>query len=175
MSNSLLISTFLLLFCFLLSCETKKQIPAGQWKETIGTLSNRRKGGNLIYHVDGKDYRTMLYPLYGHVKPEYYIVKYDSLDPSNVEVCYYCETFLEGEQTFFLNARILKIFDSGPRGWCVHFEYNVNGTTIDKTQGLPPNFRELYPNLKKNQIYQVECLIDDPQRSILRLDRPENK
>ena len=84
---------------------------------------------------------------------------------------------LEDEKDDFLEieAKVTKLINSNPFSLDsdfsgIRFEFNLNGKIIDKTQSLPPNFRELYPNIEKVKSCRVKYWKYDPKRAILLLD-----
>ena len=76
--------------------------------------------------------------------------------------------FLESENTKILKGKIVDIqyFDKKS----VDFEYEADGLIFSRTQVLPDDFENLYPDLEIGKYYKVRYLIADPQRSIIYIE-----
>jgi len=161
------------------SCSSNKPIFKNIiWKETYGEITGIPNNKYIEFEVDGKKYKQRFYgPSYGMpYEGVKYSLKYDSLDPNTIEVCYYCPIFLPDELTKTFEGEITRIYWKGGTSYKYGFEYvfYVENVRVKKIQGLPNDYKLKYPNLQENQKYEIEVWINNPNRAILYLDRPIN-
>jgi hypothetical protein len=172
MSNITLISLFLL---SLFSSCTAQNKASTEWVETIGYIEGNTSNCYIHYEVAGVKYKTRYASKYGSLdEGEKSSLKYNKINPTEVEILYWKPIFLKEESTIIFSGCIKKIywFHWKESKYAVRYTYNINGVNIRREQVLPPNYKELYPNLKEGQSYQVECWAENPQRAIIHLDKP---
>ncbi len=171
--------TYLFLLLSIFSCCTNKHLSKNiVWKETYGEITGIPKNQYIEYEVDGKKYMQRFYgPTLMPREGVKYSLKYDSLDPNTIEICYHCPIFLPEELTKTFEGEIIRIYWKGGSAYKYAFEYvyYVENIRVRKNQGLPNDYKTKYPNLKENQKYEVEVWIENPHRAILFLDRPISK
>lgn len=160
--------------CF---CSCNGQDKKVIWKETIGTLDPRgHSPAKIFYQVDGKTYSALL-PLVSNdaVLGEKYTMRYNINNPQETEIDYWHPVFMAGEETYPVVATIKKVHKKSildPTPFVV-YTFDINGIHIERYVYLPLNYKELYPELKEGNRYEVECLTKDAaNRIVLHLDRP---
>jgi hypothetical protein len=159
------------------TAQTKSNEKNIVWKETVGRLN--RIGyhiGTIYYKVDTVIYAAEFEHLNNNaVLGERYTMRYNVNKPTEVDIDYWRPVFEKGENTLFTTGRITsvdgKVNMFHPKA-AVRYACAINGVKYNKWIYLPPNFQELYPNLKEGQSYQVEYLQKDINRVVLHLDRP---
>jgi hypothetical protein len=156
----------------LLSACMTKNIDDTHWKETYATLYRNgvgRGAEHMIYYwVDGKMYETDgSFDAYGYVLGDKYLIKYNPSNPEQIKEYTWVLVFTESEKTIECIGEIKKVFWFGPGRHAITFQYTVEGKTYERTQDLPPDYKEQYPDLKKGQKYKVVCWDKNPQRSVL--------
>lgn len=132
------------------------------------------------YFVAGEKYSFLKTPNEDkfNVIGEKYVLEYDAENPEEHRVISYKPLFLKEEKTSFVKGNIRRVFKfkkftRNGSIYAITFEYTVNERTYKKTQDLPPNYKELYPALKKGNQYKVEYWIKNPERSIIHLNQPK--
>lgn len=171
----LIIQVILSLLMF--SCSSNKSIPDNViWKETFGRVLGMPNQKYIEYEVGGNKYKQRFYRSYYGMPYEgvIYSLKYDLSNPENIEICYSCPIFLSDEQTKVFEGEIQRIFWTGGYGCKRAFEYTyyIEGMKVTKTQGLQNNYKEVYPNFRKNARYQVKVWVEDRNRAVLYPDLP---
>ncbi len=164
---------YLFLICFFCSCSDEVVKNISNYKETFGYVKGVT-GNKYIYYKVGENFLKARFDrsYYGEIEEEKYMVKYDTLNNTNVEICYFSPVFLEFEKTGYCKGKVIKTFNyKWPFGkaYCVRYEYILGGVIFEREQEIPNNF-EKYPKLEKEQIVPVEYWIDNPQRAILRYE-----
>lgn len=76
--------------------------------------------------------------------------------------------FLETEETRLTHGKIVDIQYFNKKS--IDFEYEVDGLIYSRTQVLPEDFENLFPDLEIGKNYNVNYLIDNPRRSIIYLE-----
>ncbi|RYM35137.1 hypothetical protein ERX46_07100 [Brumimicrobium glaciale] len=149
---------------------------------TIGTVSSIKTGRpnytDFTFEVNGEEYMApSSFSPYGLTYTEKYEILYSKENYEKIKVIEWRPIILEDEEIDFLEieAKVTKLINSNPFSLDsdfsgIRFEFNLNGKTVDKTQSLPPYFRELYPNIEKVKTCKVKYWKYDPQRAILLLD-----
>ena len=153
------------------SCSNDEIILLSGYKETYGSVEGVTRNKEIHYKVGEQYYTTQFnHSYYGEIQNELYLLKYDTLNPKKVEICYTKPVFLANEKTDFCQGSVLKIFNyKWPFGkaFAVRYEYNHNGILFEREQDLPNDFKK-YTTLKVGNKILVEYWIDNPQRAILR-------
>jgi hypothetical protein len=146
-------------------CQNPAQRKPIKWVETIG--EHNPKGynhGNITYIANGEQYSQPFYIRNPFAAPgEKYTMRYNADNPEETQVDYWHQVFLPGELTYTVDAKIDKIvnksfFNKRSR---VEFSFLLGNETIERYADLPPNYKQLYPNLTVNQHYPVECFVID--------------
>lgn len=117
---------------------------------------------DVVYYVAGKEFIKRENTYYSAIEfiptGEKYIIKYDSLNPTEAYIMFESPIFLEDEITLSVAGKIEKITD---RNVC-YYSYYVGEERFERFQKLPDN---VVAEIGKN--YIVEYLVDDPLRSII--------
>ena len=161
-----------LVFC---SCNGRKKNVV--WKETIGTICDRGlKASWVCYEVDGKSYSEMVDGWYSNtVIGEKYVMRYNVNDPKDIEIDSWHPVFEENERSFYATGRILEIqhhHNIFLTDDAVIYVFEVHGKRIEKWIELPENYKQLYPSLQEDQLYNVQVWNKNIHRAVLRLDLP---
>jgi hypothetical protein len=155
--------------------------------KTIGTITKispgRGGGAWFTYMSDGEMHEEFdgLYQ-YGMTLGEKYWIKYcstcSSTFTSKIKAIEYLPVFTEDETYLETTAKITRIYkfrwlgngaDTG-----IEFTYvaGESNESFERSQTLPPNYIEKYPDLKVGQEYKVRVWTVDHRRAILDLDSP---
>ena len=161
------------------SCSNAKSAEStGQWITTYGSVTGISKNLFIEYEVNGRFYKQRFYKgYYGMVSDgEKYELKYNPINASEIEICYSCPIFLPNENTKKMTGKIthVKWIGGGDYKYIIQYCYTVSGKHIVKSQGLPINYKELYPKLAKGQSYYIDVWVDNVYRAVLYLDQPVN-
>ena len=148
--------------------------------KTIGTITRidrgRADGAWFSYMSDGKLHEEFDgLTENGLTLGEKFWIKYCSSCSdvffSKIKSISYLPVFTKDENYFETTAKITKIYSSG-----IEFIYLVGtDTKFERSQTLPPNYKDKYPNLKVGQEYKVRVWVVDFKRAIIDLDRPKIK
>lgn len=160
-----------------LSCNGSKTVVANEnWITTWGTLSGVTHNRKIRYEVNGQYYSQRFYKSYYGMVPkgEKYELKYNPNNPLEIEICYSCPIFLEDENTKIIVGEVKQVEWVGGKIYkhLFLYSYTIGGVKKVKEQGLPINFREIYPELEEGQRYYVEFWLDDPDRAVMHLNKP---
>jgi hypothetical protein len=171
---------FLLLFTLVIhsviySQKMKSDMPI-VWKETIGTLPfHGYSQGTINYEVNGETYTGVFTPRNDRaVKGEKYTMRYNVDNPKEIEVDYWHPVFLEGEKRYPFKATVKKIHKKSfwdPTPFVV-YTFDIKEIHVERYVYLPPNYKQLYPNLTEGEHYEVECWAENADRIVLHLDKP---
>ncbi len=172
MKNIVLVTMFL---CnFLASCQFQNK-ESKEWVETIGFIKGSPSNYYIYNKVNEIEYRKRYGYLVGMLyEDEKCKIRYDLNDPNQIEILYWHPCFLPNEPTFVTNAEIKLIQKANILSKLnnINFQYTFGDIQFERNQILPPNYKELYPDLKEGQTYEVECWVENPQRAIIHLDKP---
>jgi hypothetical protein len=135
-------------------------------KTTVCEVINQgyKKGSyvDVVYYIDGKKIikRENTYFSATEFIPtgEKYIIKYDSLNPTEAYIMFESPVFLEDEITLSVSGKVEKITD---RNVC-YYSYYVGEKRFERFQKLSDN---IVAEIGKN--YIVKYLVNDPLRSII--------
>jgi hypothetical protein len=152
---------------------------------TICELVPEKEGYTIVmfdakfeYYVSDKKYNIEKTPLkYKYnVIGEKFVLRYDKDNPEEAEIVSYKPLFLKEEKTNYVKGNILRLYNKfnliGSSKYAIDCEYIINGTTFIKSQDLPPNYKDIYPQLKEGDKYIVEYWLQNPKRAIIHLDKP---
>lgn len=144
-------------------------VDSNGWYKAFGYTSGGNRNCHINYTIDGMVYSTRFYrPPYGRTDVEFYLLKYNPTDPSQVEIIYSCPIFLKQEITSTTTGnidKIFKIFVGSIKA--VRYSYIVDGIKYQREQELPLDFEIQYPNLKVGRTYNVRYLTSNPKRAII--------
>lgn len=174
MRNIILMSMFL--FNLFSSCTAQNKASI-EWIETIGFIEGNTSNCYINYEVAGKAYKVRYASKYGSFyEGEKSYLRYNRNDPNDVQILYWKPTFLREEQTILACGHIKKVywFHWKEPKHALTYTYTIEGVSITRVQVLPPNYKELYPDLKEGQSYEVECWAENPQRAVIHLEKPIN-
>jgi hypothetical protein len=165
-----------LILLFLTSCYTvNKIIPEERKKITVATIINPEviwlhgnTHSDLTYNANGKKYNCTAYYLPGRVKDEKFLISYDTINPSQSELLIEKPIFLDNERT---KKTVGTIKFPNRNTVFLEFEYYVDNVKFHKTQILEKN-KVKNPGFKKGEKYEVEYWEENPQRSIIHIDKP---
>ncbi len=119
------------------------------------------------YKVDGTFYPALCSGNLGVVGEKFAMI-YDRTTPKRHKVFWHKPLFTEGEETFVATGEV-----RGISFGTVRYRTSVAGRKIAvKRQRLPRNYHEIYPLIRKGDKFEVECLYQNPKRSIIHLDKP---
>jgi hypothetical protein len=76
--------------------------------------------------------------------------------------------FLENEVTALIKGKVKDIQYFNKKS--LDFEYEVDGLIYSRTQVLPEDFENLFPNLEIEKYFTVRYLNDNPRRSIIYIE-----
>jgi hypothetical protein len=174
MSKTEQMKKFIFIFLIALnSCENEVKVDLSRCKETYGYVEGVTGNKDIHYNVGNQFYRTRFNRShYGEIEKEMYLLKYDTLNPNKVEICYTKPIFLADEKTDLCSGEILKIYNyKWPFGkaYAVRYTYSLAGVLFEREQDIPIDFAK-YPKLKEGKKILVEYWIDNPQRAILRYE-----
>lgn len=117
---------------------------------------------DVVYYIDGKEFIKRKNTYFSAIEfiptGEKYIIKYDSLNPTEAYIMFESPIFLEDEKTSSVVGKIEEITD---RNVCYYFYY-VGEKRFERFQKLPDN---VVVEIGKN--YIVKYLVDEPLRSII--------
>lgn len=149
---------------------------------TIGTVSIIKNGRpssiSFTFVVDDEEYMaSSSFSPYGFTYTEKYEVLYSSENYEKIKVIEWKPVILDNEENDFIEieGQVVKLINSNPFRFDsdfsdIRFEFNLNDKIIDKTQSLPPCFRELCPSIERIKTCKVKYWKYDPQWAILLLD-----
>ena len=119
------------------------------------------------YEVGGTFYPALCSGNLGIVGEKFAMI-YDRTTPKRHKVFWHRPLFTEGEETFVVTGEV-----RGISFRTVRYRTSVAERKIAvKRQRLPRNYREIYPLIRKGDKFEVECLLSNPKRNIIRLDKP---
>lgn len=161
------------------SCSNSKSIEStNQWITTYGSVIGISKNRSIQYEIDGKIYKQRFYKsFYGMADVgEKYELKYNPTNPNEIEICYSCPMFLPEETTQRMTGIVtaVKWTGGGKYKYIVQYYFSINGRRIEKSQALPPNYKELYPFLSQGQTYNIDVWVNNAYRAVMYLDQPVN-
>ena len=155
--------------------------------KTIGTItkiSSGRAGGAWFTYMSNGELHEEFDGLsqYGMTLGEKYWIKYcstcSSTFTSKIKAIEYLPVFTEEESFFETTAKITRVYKFGWGGngadMGIQFTYlaGESNEAFERSQTLPPNYIEKYPDLKIGQEYTVRVWTVDHRRAILDLDSP---
>lgn len=164
------------------ACYSKGQTSnKANWTDCVGTMTRRVYGkssvGEFEYEFNGRKIRsksTRGISLYGSVSGEKYIIKVNPQNPEEYIPIDWKPLFTDDEEYDSTVGTVKKI--SKFRYFCkdtllathiVTFTYMVDDEEYERSQALPPLYKEEYINLEKGNNYNVKYSIYNPQRAIL--------
>lgn len=171
--NKVLVSLFLLLF---LSCSVESDIDDKGWEKTYAMVYHIYvgKGGSTRneYFVDDKRYEfSGRYTASRVILGEKFIIKYNPDNPKKIKAYVWLPIFLSSyEETKETVGEVTRIFWINRKSYALGFKYEVDGVKYKRSQHLPPNYKEVLPELEKGQSYKVIYDASFPQRAILIFD-----
>ncbi len=173
----ILMKIFFLVALFLISlisCGFKDRDK--KWKRTIGYITGGDdKYPRINYLVDSNWHEAGFGSSpYGLRDDEKYPLYYDSLNPENIKAEVWNPIFLPNEETVLVNGKIIRLFWAGIGKYAISFSYYIGTEKIKRSQELPKDFKQIYPNLKEGQYYEVEAWVDDANRAVIHLDKLMN-
>lgn len=119
----------------------------------------------IMFNVNGVNYKTYFLNTGYYFIGEKFKVRYSTKDPSVNDVLQSEPLFLNNEETSFTKGAIYRKVS----GNIIIYKYEVNGVQYKKNLSCKSY---IYENLKVGEVYQVEYLIDNPARSIMRTESP---
>ena len=146
--------------------------------ENIGVVTRANLGRSMdqvTHHVDGVRYKVGFIALPGLIIGERFYLLYNPDDPQDAVIQRWKPVFLDNESRTMTIGKLTYITDVkfGTPEPCMSFEYPVGaGDTLRKMQGLPINYKTLFPDLTAGQNYEVEYWQENPKRAIIYLDKP---
>ncbi len=134
----------------------------------------------VVFQANGNDYEIRISSLkyQANVKGEKFKIKYEKTDPTKNIILKYDPVFVSGEKTKSAEGTITRLYQFN---WLVNqeqpkegveFEYVVKDKVMKKSQVLPPKYKSQFPDLKEGKAYTVEYWEQNPERSIIHLNKP---
>lgn len=164
---------FCLIFFFLNSCSDDEVKLHSGYKETYGSVEGVTGNKDIHYKVGAQFYTTRFNRShYGEIQNELYLLKYDTLNPKKVEICYTKPVFLANEKTDFCPGNVLKIYNyKWPFGkaYAVRYAYTLAGVSFEREQDIPIDYAK-FKQLREGNTVSVEYWMANPQRAILRYE-----
>jgi len=141
---------------------------------TINKFTYKKRGGNsnLIYTIGEKEYKITGMHIESFVIEDKFTIMYENGRPDFAEILYYKPIFLDKEKTFNHYAKVISFMPIGSPS--IKFSYDINGINYTRWQYLPTDYKKLFPELKKGKKYRIKALFENPQRSIIYLDKPQD-
>lgn len=149
------------------------------WEKTIGTICGKIGNNKKIcYSVNNVAYSDVIGDVSGkYVIGAKYRLRYKSGHSNKIEFNDWDQFFEKDEATHYVIGTVTAIYKPIFLLSSVHaltYEYEVHGMKFVKFTGLSSNLEQIYPYLKENTRYYVQCWDEDLNRSIIRLDSPVN-
>lgn len=151
-------------------------IPRHNIESTIGVLTKYDSGGANNGHYGVLKFKvndSIFFSnavTYDYVLGDKFVIDYEKNNPEINKVREDKPVFLNNEITGITICEIKRyntfFFNE------LWFFYWVNGVKYERDYDAPINSDELYPNLKKGNLYKVKYWKENPQRSIILLNEP---
>ena len=137
---------FFTLIFLINSCSNEMLNNLSNYKETFGYVKGVT-GNKYIYYKVGENFFKVRFDrsYYGEIDEERYMLKYDTLNNTNVKIFYTNPVFLDFEKTGFCNGKVIKTFNyKWPFGkaYCVRYEYILGGVVFQREQEIPIDFEK---------------------------------
>lgn len=146
--------------------------------ETICTVykmngTSARYSVFIEYYVDGNRYTGSMKIRPSGLRPgEKFKMKYDKSYPERYQVFVDKPIFLTSERTLKTTGKVKKIQETGLKVPALVFEYSTGQSNkLVRSQRINPDFKNLFPDLKPGNVYEMEYWVNDPGRAVIYLDK----
>ena len=175
-----------IVFKFIIESLSNYFNPEPEWNKvgvnTIGTVSQIKTGRpnytSFTFEVDGEEYMAeSTFSSFGLTYTERYEILYSKENYEKIKVIPWKPVILKSEEDDFfeIEGKVMKLINTNPFSINsdyskILFKFYIDNVMYEKSQFLPPNFRELYPNIESYKTCKVKYWKYDPQRAILLLN-----